>query len=820
MGCMTSYMAHATYTTTASSSSSSLSSSVSSNRVNSRRQSNPITAIQNIDNRPLKPKSTSTTVSSSTTSFTSEKDSILKQPTAKIQQRSTSLRTSTSSSSSQQNARSVNAFTGTTSFKTKQSTAALTLNRLLEQTSSTKQSSLNKNYRAANKTKQQQAKNLKTELFRKQTKQQSNYVQNVQNREPTNQWSLVEPSIFSLPTQSSVATNTVSENSSPSFTSDSSTQTETLETDTQIEKHEDSPISIDKLLGTRLDSAKLLKILKQKSYNSANNVQPNVKVISNSKNNLSIKQSKLTERNHSIIKKTDNNELTKITSAIQLKSKSNFGNSKSSSSLKDSLASSWKFENDSNHKLPLELYVDPTTNSITQAPKNITSFLPKDVANQSMPDNQTEPPLNYQSLIANYEINKSSSDSSQSNMKIVKHQSMNSKIVKTSKFNRHQSEDFNIRNQSQCHHRSSIADRRRQLHHALTMPNLSYASTLFSKTDAQNVFDDQVNFLGEHKNCQKSLKSSSSTNLKIVLEKPDELNFKSINSLSQPISIHLPEQELERLVTASSLESNQESDYLKIPSTVNPYRTSKSSSLTMSQMSNKFESLLRHRSFLKTMTSSVSPNLSKRFFVHDRSEFDGSSQVLQIIKKHSNGVNCLELSEDQSLLVSGGEDGILRLWSTFSTPCECIGILIGHSDYITCCTVYRLMVISGSADKTIKLWSIEDGNCMMTLLGHTSFINRVVCYGPLLLSSSFDGTVRVWTLTDRLTMIQNLKSDGSIDNEFVLQNLSFEDEEAQDINNNNSKSRTKGLVRRQTVKTSFGGSLHILRVSIQDFQSR
>lgn len=52
--------------------------------------------------------------------------------------------------------------------------------------------------------------------------------------------------------------------------------------------------------------------------------------------------------------------------------------------------------------------------------------------------------------------------------------------------------------------------------------------------------------------------------------------------------------------------------------------------------------------------------------------------LIQTIEDHKLGVNCLDISEDRSLLVSGGEDCIARLWSTLSNPCECIGILSGH----------------------------------------------------------------------------------------------------------------------------------------------
>ena len=98
----------------------------------------------------------------------------------------------------------------------------------------------------------------------------------------------------------------------------------------------------------------------------------------------------------------------------------------------------------------------------------------------------------------------------------------------------------------------------------------------------------------------------------------------------------------------------------------------------------------------------------------------------------------------------------------------------------------------------------------MTLVGHTAFINRAVCVGPLLLSTSFDGTVRIWTLTERLTMIHHLKNEsGSLETEDGEE----ECEGDQDEILSKWKKRTSGnLVHRQTIRTNFGGCLHILKV--------
>lgn len=367
---------------------------------------------------------------------------------------------------------------------------------------------------------------------------------------------------------------------------------------------------------------------------------------------------------------------------------------------------------------------------------------------------------------------------------------------------RRQSDLSNVRN-----HRPSLADRQRRLRKSQTLPNMA--------------FDEEESVLsGEnliHPFSPDNVHSSEYT-----VFSPQNEDRNEIANENNQRRLSTPKRDTSRPIT-SEIYSTASSQVFSVSQTgmrpklnIKANIRSKSPSLMSSKMSNRFESLLRHKSFLKTAASRVSSFAGEGRSSRRSSEFSTfagtSHKAMQIISDHSSGVNCLELSEDRSLLVSGGEDGVLRLWSTFSSPCECIGILVGHQGYITCCAVYRLMVISGSADRTLKLWSIEDGSCLMTLSGHTAFINRIACYGPLLVSTSFDGTARIWTLVERLTVMNNLKNEGA--------SLELEELPDEDVDENQEKvlEKWKGntsvnLVQRQTVRTTFGGCLHILKVS-------
>jgi WD40 repeat protein len=118
--------------------------------------------------------------------------------------------------------------------------------------------------------------------------------------------------------------------------------------------------------------------------------------------------------------------------------------------------------------------------------------------------------------------------------------------------------------------------------------------------------------------------------------------------------------------------------------------------------------------------------------------------LLQTCEDHEGSINCMEVSEDGSVLVTGSDDSNLRLWSTKTETIECIGVLEGHEDYITSILIEDSFVLSSSADKTIKKWDMYSCECLLTYLGHESTVNKLVCTGDFLFSVSYDKKARCW----------------------------------------------------------------------------
>lgn len=67
------------------------------------------------------------------------------------------------------------------------------------------------------------------------------------------------------------------------------------------------------------------------------------------------------------------------------------------------------------------------------------------------------------------------------------------------------------------------------------------------------------------------------------------------------------------------------------------------------------------------------------------------------------------------------------------------------------------MLVSGSLDKTLKLWDIQ-GNCLKTLAEHSRYVNTVSCNSDstIIASGSNDRTVIVWDLSGKHSLDSNM----------------------------------------------------------------
>lgn len=118
----------------------------------------------------------------------------------------------------------------------------------------------------------------------------------------------------------------------------------------------------------------------------------------------------------------------------------------------------------------------------------------------------------------------------------------------------------------------------------------------------------------------------------------------------------------------------------------------------------------------------------------------------------NGGVIGLAFSPDSALLVSGGDDQTVRLWSVEDG--QLLRTMEGHASDVRAVAFSpdNQTIASGGIDKLIRLWS-TDGRLLRALKGHGSWVLSVAFSpdGQTLASGSDDHTIRLWSVaTGRL----------------------------------------------------------------------
>lgn len=93
------------------------------------------------------------------------------------------------------------------------------------------------------------------------------------------------------------------------------------------------------------------------------------------------------------------------------------------------------------------------------------------------------------------------------------------------------------------------------------------------------------------------------------------------------------------------------------------------------------------------------------------------------------------------------------IYATQRMNAENIIRFAAHGSSVTCLRFNDLgtTLVSGSFDKTIKMWDLR-GNCLITLLEHTRYINCIAINSMILASGSNDRTVMIWDLTGKSSL--------------------------------------------------------------------
>lgn len=120
---------------------------------------------------------------------------------------------------------------------------------------------------------------------------------------------------------------------------------------------------------------------------------------------------------------------------------------------------------------------------------------------------------------------------------------------------------------------------------------------------------------------------------------------------------------------------------------------------------------------------------------------------LSELSGHTDGIMCLSFSNSVSqrrgpILITGSYDRTARVWDL--ETCEQLHVLRGHTRGVRCLQFDDVKLITGSMDRTLKIWNWRTGELMRTLEGHTGGIVSLSFNESILASGSADSSIRIW----------------------------------------------------------------------------
>lgn len=119
----------------------------------------------------------------------------------------------------------------------------------------------------------------------------------------------------------------------------------------------------------------------------------------------------------------------------------------------------------------------------------------------------------------------------------------------------------------------------------------------------------------------------------------------------------------------------------------------------------------------------------------------------KVLSGHTDGIMCLQFSESLShpsfpIVVTGSYDRTARVWNMETG--EELRVLKGHTRGVRCLQFDEAKLITGSMDRTLKIWNWRTGELMRTLEGHTEGIVCLHFNNDILASGSADSNIKIW----------------------------------------------------------------------------
>jgi WD40 repeat protein len=122
-----------------------------------------------------------------------------------------------------------------------------------------------------------------------------------------------------------------------------------------------------------------------------------------------------------------------------------------------------------------------------------------------------------------------------------------------------------------------------------------------------------------------------------------------------------------------------------------------------------------------------------------------SGELFSSLPSHGWGVSAMALSPTEPLLVSGSEDGLMQLWDLETE--ELIASIAQLQQPITTLVIDSTgRTVWSNSGKTISQWDLSDDQLLTTLNGHTETVTAIALDGSTLISGDADKLLKLWNL--------------------------------------------------------------------------
>ncbi|XP_041795992.1 autophagy-related protein 16-1 isoform X3 [Chelmon rostratus] len=132
------------------------------------------------------------------------------------------------------------------------------------------------------------------------------------------------------------------------------------------------------------------------------------------------------------------------------------------------------------------------------------------------------------------------------------------------------------------------------------------------------------------------------------------------------------------------------------------------------------------------------------------------STALHVFDAHDGEVNAVRFSPGSRLLATGGMDRRVKLWEVIAGRCEPKGALTGSNAGITSIEFDSAgsYLLAASNDFASRIWTVDDYRLRHTLTGHSGKVlsARFLLDNARIVSGSYDRTLKLWDLRSKVCM--------------------------------------------------------------------